>query len=94
MTKELNTIVEMQMKTIETVFENAKNMPQTFMTLFGNPTETYKNAWMNTENAKAMYENNKRFHTAYVNYNKALTEMFEAATSNFNLISKETIKSN
>ena len=94
MTKELNAIAEMQMKTIETVFENAKNMPQTFMTLFGNPTETFKTSWMNTENAKTMYENNKKFHNAYVAYNRALTDMYEAATANFNLIGKETIKAN
>lgn len=94
MTKELNAIAEMQMKTIETVFENAKNMPQTFMTLFGNPTETYKNSWMTTENAKAMYDNNKKFHNAYITYNRALTDMYEAAVSNFNLIGKETIKAN
>ena len=49
---------------------------------------------MNTDNAKTMYENNKKFHSAYMNYNKAVTEMYEAAYANVELINKETIKSN
>lgn len=94
MTNVLNTIAEMQMKTMETVFENAKNMPQTLTSMFGSPAETFKTSWMNTENAKAMYDNNKKFHAAYINYNKAIAEMFEATYANVELINKETVKSN
>jgi len=90
----LNTFAEMQMKTMETVIENAKNMPQSLTNFFGNPSDMFKTTWMNTENAKAMYENNKKFHTAYINYNKAITEMYEAVYANAELINKETIKSN
>jgi len=94
MTNVLNSFVELQTKTMETVLENAKNMPQTLTNFFGNPTEMFKTTWMNTENAKAMYENNKKFNTAYMNYNKAVTEMYEAVFANVELINKETIKSN
>ena len=94
MTNVLNTIAELQSKTIETVFEDAKNMPQTLTNLFGVSTDTFKTSWMNVENAKAMYENNKKFHTAYATYNKALAEMYEAAYSNIELVNKESIKSN
>ena len=94
MTNLLNSFVEMQTKTMETVLENAKNMPQSLTSLFGNPTEMFKTTWMNSDNAKAMYDNNKKFHTAYVNYNKAVAEMYESVYANIELINKETIKSN
>jgi len=94
MTNLVNSFVEMQTKTMETVLENAKNMPETLKTMFGNPTEAFKTTWMNTDNAKAMYENNKKFHTAFVNYNKAVAEMYEATYANIELIKKETAKAN
>jgi hypothetical protein len=94
MTNVLNSFVEMQTKTMETVLENAKNMPQSLTNFFGNPSEMFKTTWMNTENAKAMYENNKKFHNAYINYNKAVAEMYEAVFANVELINKETVKAN
>ena len=94
MTDLLKTITELQTKTMETAFENAKNLPETLTTLFGTSTEAFKTSWMTNTNAKAMYENNKKFHTAYVNYNKAVAEMLEATYSNIELINKETTKSN
>lgn len=94
MTNVLNSFVEMQTKTMETVLENAKNMPQTLATMFGNPTETFKTPFMNPSNAKAMYENNKKFHSAFITYNKAVAEMFEATYKNIELFNNETINAN
>jgi hypothetical protein len=55
MTNLVNSFVEMQTKTMETVLENAKNLPQTLTAMFGTSTEAFKTTWMNTDNAKAMY---------------------------------------
>ena len=94
MTNVLNSFVEMQTKTMETVLENAKNMPQTLATMFGTSTDAFKTTWMNPSNTKAMYENNKKFHTAFINYNKAVAEMYEATYDNIELVKKETAKAN
>ena len=94
MTNMLEKIAELQLKTVETVFENAKNMPQALTTLFGSSTDTFKTVWMTADNTKAMYDNNKKFHAAYANYNKAIADMYEAAYANIELINKETLKSN
>lgn len=94
MTNLVNSFVEMQTKTMETVLENAKNLPQALTSMFGISTDAFKTTWMNTDNAKAMYENNKKFHTAFVNYNKAVAEMYEATYANIELVKKETAKAN
>jgi hypothetical protein len=90
----LNSFVEIQTKAMESVLENAKNMPQTLTSMFGNPTEVFKTPFMNPGNAKAMYENNKKFHSAFINYNKAVADMFEATYNNIELFNNETIKAN
>ncbi len=90
MTRTLNTIIDLHTKTMETVFENVKTMPVTLMTVLGTPLT---NPWLVTDNTKAIYENTKKFNAAYLNYTKAITDMFEATYETAELINNST-KSN
>jgi len=42
MTNLVNSFVEMQTKTMETVLENAKNLPQALTSMFGTSTDAFK----------------------------------------------------
>jgi hypothetical protein len=90
MTHTLNKIIELQTKTMETVFENAKTVPSTLINAFSQPLT---NPWLVTDNTKAIYENTKKFNTAYLTYTKALTDMLEATYETAELINNST-KSN
>lgn len=87
MTRTLNKIIEFQTKTMETVFENAKTMPETLINSF---TQPLTNPWLSTDTTKAVYENTKKFNAAYLTYTKALTDMFEATYETAELINNST----
>lgn len=93
MTNVLAAFTKMQTEAMQLGIENAKNMPQTFMTMFTNPTEAFNSSFSYLPNSKEIIENTKKFQTAFVNYNLALSEMMTASYNTFELVSKELTKS-
>jgi hypothetical protein len=90
----LNHFVELQQKTMETVFKNAENMPLFLKDIFGSPENLYKTPWMTPTSGKLMYENNRKFNEAYIKYHQSIVDMMTALSNNADLINNETIKSN
>lgn len=89
-TNTMKQIAEMQQKMVTDIMGNTNTMPDIIKTMFGTYTETIKKSFDVNETTKQMYDNNIKFHKAFISYHTSIVDMMTSINDNVEIVKKQT----
>jgi len=89
-TNTMKQFVEMQQKMVTDIINNNTSMPEFIKNTFGTYTDTINKTISANETTKQLYDNNIKFHKAFIAYHTAIVDMMTTVNENVEIIKKQT----